>query len=95
MRLTLEQLANKISSKVSTISGWETGHRTVDLDDLRKIADVYGVHPSLLLFAPPGTDDLIRMQEAAALMAKMSPEDAAEWLRLGGRFTAKPPAEAN
>lgn len=86
-RLTLEQLADKIGSKVSTISGWETGQRTVDLDDLKRLADAYGVHPSLLLYAPPGSDHLIQLQEAANLLSNMSPQDAAEWLRLGGRFT--------
>lgn len=93
-RLTLERLADMIGSKVSTISGWETGQRTVDLDDLKRLADAYGVHPSMLLYAPPGSDELIRLQEAAHLLAKMTPEDAAEWLRLGGRFAATPPQAA-
>jgi transcriptional regulator with XRE-family HTH domain len=88
-RLTLERLANMIGSKVNTISGWENGKRTVDLDDLQKLADAYGVHPTLLLHAPPGTQELLRLQEAAQLLATMTPEDAAEWLHLGSRF-AKP-----
>jgi len=93
-RLTLEQLADKIGSKVSTISGWETGSRTVDLDDLKRLADAYGVHPALLLHAPPGSDDLLRLQGAAELLSKMSAEDAAEWLRLGARFTQSTSAPA-
>jgi transcriptional regulator with XRE-family HTH domain len=85
-KFTLEQLAERIGSKPNTISGWETGGRTVDLDDLKKIADAYGVHPAALLFAPPGDKLFIDMKEASAILARMPPEAIAEWLAIGRRI---------
>jgi transcriptional regulator with XRE-family HTH domain len=88
--LTLEQLENKIGSKANTISGWETGNRTVDLDDLKKLADTYGVHPAALLFAPPGGQEFDRLREAAGLLQEMDGSAAAEWLAIGRRIVPKP-----
>ena len=45
-KLTLEALAEQMGSKVSTLSGWETGRRILDLEDLQKLALYYGVHPA-------------------------------------------------
>lgn len=81
--LTLEQTANIIGSKPNTISGWETGGRKVDLDDLKKLADAYGVEPAALLFAPPGGPKFEAMKEASNLIENMSPERAKAWLELG------------
>ncbi|WP_182356640.1 helix-turn-helix domain-containing protein [Komagataeibacter europaeus] len=81
--LTLEQVGNIIGSKANTISGWETGGRTVDLDDLKKLADAYGVHPAALLFEPPGGEQFQAMREASGLLEKMTPERAEAWLNLG------------
>jgi transcriptional regulator with XRE-family HTH domain len=91
-KFTLEQLSERIGSKPNTISGWETGSRTVDLDDLKKIADAYGVHPAALLFAPPGGQLFISMKEAADLLSRMDQDAIAEWLAIGRRIApqAKP-----
>ncbi|MFT9360716.1 helix-turn-helix domain-containing protein [Acetobacter okinawensis] len=89
--LTLEQTANMIGSKPNTISGWETGGRKVDLDDLKKLADAYGVDPAALLFAPPGGPKFEAMKEASNLIEDMSPEHAKAWLELGKAIVSKKP----
>ena len=53
----LEGLAAEIGSKKNTISGWENGRRRINLDDLKKLADVYKVKPQELLSPPEGLDD--------------------------------------
>jgi transcriptional regulator with XRE-family HTH domain len=53
----LEGLAAAIGSKKNTISGWENGRRRINLDDLKKLADVYKVKPQELLSPPEGLDD--------------------------------------
>jgi transcriptional regulator with XRE-family HTH domain len=87
--LTLEQVQNRIGSKVSTISGWETGGRTVDLDDLKKLAEVYQVHPAALLFAPPGDRHFKDMRDASLLLTSMTEKQAAAWLAMGAELAAK------
>jgi transcriptional regulator with XRE-family HTH domain len=53
----LERLAEQIGSKKNTISGWENGRRRINLDDLKKLADVYKVRPQDLLDPPDGDPD--------------------------------------
>ena len=85
--MTLEQLAEQTGSKVSTLSGWETGRRAVDLNDLAKLADAYGVHPAALLFAPDDAGPKVkRMQEASTLAEQMPDDAAADWLAMGRRI---------
>lgn len=86
--LTLERLENIIGSKGNTISGWETGSRTVDLDDLKKLADAYGVHPAALLFEPPGGLEFERLRSADAVLKKMDPDSAKLWLEMGNKLAS-------
>ena len=92
--MTLEMLAGQIGSKVSTISGWETGRRQMDLEDLNKLAAHYGVHPAALLFAPDEAELILaRMQAASTIARRMDPEAASEWLALGKRLAPPDPSE--
>ena len=84
--MTLEQVGNAIGSKVNTISGWETGARTVDLDDLKRLADTYGVHPAALLFAPPGGPEFDRLKSVDALLKEMDEEAARLWFDIGHKL---------
>ena len=90
-KLTLEQLANLIGSKVSTIQGWEVGTRDMDLKDLQKLAEFYGVPAAALLEAPPGSADMERLRRAARIVRDAPAEVAEDWLRMGERLT--PPEE--
>ncbi len=87
--LTLEQLENIVGSKFNTISGWETGARTVDLDDLKKLADAYGVHPAALLFAPPGGPKFEQLKSADSLLEGMDEETAKLWFDMGRKLASK------
>lgn len=87
-RLTLQVVADKIGSKINTISGWETGTRTVDLDDIAKLADAYGVHPAALLFAPDDQTQFETMRDVLNLVADMPPAVRETWLRLGQQLKA-------
>lgn len=89
-KLTLEGLAEKIGSKISTLSGWENGSRAVDLEDLRRLASFYGVPTAALLMTPEEGGPMAgRMARAAGRAANMTEGDAEEWLRLGERFETK------
>lgn len=88
-KLTLARLAEAIGSKVSTIQGWETGARHVDLEDLGRLANHYGVHPAALLFAPDDAAGKVsRMQRASTIAERIEAEAAEEWLRLGQRLAS-------
>ena len=84
--LSQEQVANILGVKNNTISGWETGARVLDLEDLEKLAAVYGVHPATLLVAPeegPVADD---MRKASEIARRLSRDAAKEWLAVGDRM---------
>jgi transcriptional regulator with XRE-family HTH domain len=81
--LTLEQLAVLIGSKTNTISGWETGNRGVDLDDIKRIADAYGVHPAALLFAPDDQAGFESLRELLSVATAMTEESRSAWLAIG------------
>jgi transcriptional regulator with XRE-family HTH domain len=49
---TLADVSRRIGSKVNTISGWETGNRRVNLDDLSRLAEIYEVSAADLLRPP-------------------------------------------
>jgi transcriptional regulator with XRE-family HTH domain len=91
-KLTLEQLANMIGSKVSTIQGWEVGARAMDLKDLEKLAAYYGVPAAALLEAPPGSADMERLRRAARIVRDAPADVAEDWLRMGERLA---PSEDN
>lgn len=88
--LTLEQLANRIGSKANTLSGWETGTRTLDLEDLQRLAAAYEVHPAALLFAPPGGPKFENLRLASEILEHVDPEVAREWLSVGTRLAKLP-----
>ena len=91
--MTLEQVANIFDSKISTIAGWETGDRSVDLDDVAKLAIAYNVHPAMLLFAPPGGSEFEQLRRASEALRAMAPEDAEDWLRMGRRLARAEPID--
>ncbi|MBC9208913.1 helix-turn-helix transcriptional regulator [Roseomonas aerophila] len=81
---TLRALAEHTGNKISTLSSWENGVRAMDLDDLRKLADFYEVHPAALLMTPSEAASKIPVMQQAASIAQSMPEDvAASWLTMG------------
>lgn len=84
--LSQEQVANILGVRNNTLSGWETGARVLDLEDLEKLAKVYGVHPASLLLAPDLGPQAEAMRKASELARRMEPEAVAEWLAVGSRM---------
>lgn len=91
--MTLERVANAIGIKINTLSGWETGARAVDLNDLDKLATFYGVHPAALLLAPEEGPRFDAMRQASNMAEQMGPDAAKDWLALGQRLLPKPPLD--
>lgn len=81
--LSQEQVANILGVNKSTVHRWETGKRAVDLEDLRRLAEIYEVDPIALLLSP--TDhDLARRLHAALEVLKAAPDGVADrWLQIG------------
>lgn len=77
----------------NTVSGWETGSRRVKLDDLEKLAKLYGIHPAALLLAPEEGPKFEAMRRASHLAEQMGPSTAEDWLRMGERIVPKTPDE--
>ncbi len=93
--LTLRALAEQAGSKVSTLSGWETGRRRMTLADLAMLAGFYGVHPAAMLLAPGnGREAAGRMRAVLAVAASLSADDAAAWLGIGSRICGRPDGAA-
>ena len=92
---TLQSLALLIGSKSNTIHGWESGKRTVDLDDLIRIAAAYGVHPAALLFAPTESAQFETVREATQIALRMDPDTASLWLASGRKMAPGQAPEDN
>ncbi len=89
--MTLETVAAGVGVKFNTLSGWETGARKLDLEDLQKLASFHGVHPAVLLLAPEEGPRFEAMRRASQLAERMGPDVAEDWLRMGERLV--PPLE--
>jgi hypothetical protein len=63
----------------------------VDLKDLERLAQHYGVPPAALLYAPPGGKEFERMQRAAKVVHDAPADAADDWLRMGERLIPEPP----
>lgn len=81
--MSQEQVANILGVNKSTVHRWETGKRAVDLDDLRRLATIYGVDPVALLLSP-SDHDLARRLDTALTVLKAAPAGVADrWLQIG------------
>jgi transcriptional regulator with XRE-family HTH domain len=91
---TLEKVAEAIGSKVNTISGWETGNRGINLDDLSRLAGVYEVSPADLLQSPAEYE---RRQSAGRLVEiadRLTPDQAAHLFWLAEEMASLAPRPA-
>lgn len=91
-KLTLSQLAEASGFAVSTLSGWENGDREVGMEDLRRLAAVYDVHPAALLLNPEEAGPIVaRMIKASGLAQRMGEQAADQWLAVGETMAGKRP----
>jgi transcriptional regulator with XRE-family HTH domain len=83
---TQEQVANILGIRNSTLSGWETGSRILNLKDIENLAKVYDLHPAALLMPPAESERVELMRQASDVAGRLDSEAGAEWVRLGQRL---------
>lgn len=86
-KLTLADVSRLVGSKVNTISGWETGNRGLNLDDLSRLAGVYEVSTADLL-QPPQADESSQAQQPRKDGRSSPEEDSGVQKAMGGRLRA-------
>ena len=74
--LTQEQLANILNVTKSTVSRWEKGVRHIDMADLQRIAEAFGVDPVALFLAPEDIDSARAIHRFTALLKEIGLERA-------------------
>ena len=90
--LSQEQVANTLAVNKSTIHRWETGARTVDLADLERLAELYGVDPIALLMAPGDVQLAADLTAAKAILTSRDPDATRTWLEMGSKLPLDPAA---
>ena len=89
--LSQEQVANTLAVNKSTIHRWETGARTVDLADLERLAELYGVDPIALLMAPGDVQLAHDLSNAKGILTSRDPDATRTWLEMGNKLPALKP----
>jgi transcriptional regulator with XRE-family HTH domain len=85
--LTLEHVANIIGIKTNSLSDKELGKRPVDTDELKKLAEIYGCEPWMLLAAPPNSEKLTHLKRASGLIDTLPSKQVSVWLGIGDTLT--------
>ena len=84
--LSQEQVANILAVNKSTIHRWETGSRTVDLADLERLAEIYGIDPIALLMAPGDVQLATDLTVAKDILTSRSADATRVWLEMGTKL---------
>jgi len=82
--LSQEQVGNILGIDKSTVHRWETGKRAMDLTDLQRLAETYGIDPVALLMSPDDAELAARLSKAKSILEHISAEAADRWLATGG-----------
>ena len=72
----------------ATLAKWELGETALRVEMLRLLAQVYGVSPDLLLFAPGERRLPGQMRRALEIVDRAEPEAVERWLALGEALAA-------
>ena len=90
--LSQEAVADALAVNKSTVHRWESGARALGLDDLGRLAAIYGVDPVALLLAPGDVQLASDLSAAKAVLASRCPDAARTWLALGRKLPPAVPA---
>jgi transcriptional regulator with XRE-family HTH domain len=82
-RLTLEKVAAEMGIAKNTLSEKENGIKRITLDELEKLAEIYGCSPLALLMAPDDGPRAEAMREAADIARTRDPQALQDWLSMG------------
>lgn len=88
--LSREEVVNKIGTSASgaptsqaTLAKWESGETGVRVQDLEVLAQIYGITPDRLFFAPGDERTPTLMRRAFDILKNADPEKLERWLSLG------------
>jgi transcriptional regulator with XRE-family HTH domain len=87
-RLTLEKVAAEMGIAKNTLSEKENGIKRITLDELEKLAEIYGCSPLALLMAPDDGPRAEAMREAADIARTRDPQALQDWLSMGKHLPA-------
>ncbi len=82
-RMSLEQVAAALGTVKSVMSEKERGLKPVTLDDLERLAVIYGTSPLALLLAPEDGPRAEAMRQAAEIARTRDDEATRNWLAMG------------
>jgi transcriptional regulator with XRE-family HTH domain len=89
-RLTLEKVAAEMGIAKNTLSEKENGIKRITLDELERLAEIYGCSPLALLMAPDDGPRADAIREAADIARTRDEGALRNWLSMGQHL---PPAE--
>lgn len=81
--LSQEAVADILGLDRSQVHRWETGKRNLHMEDLRRLAEIYGVPFFALVMSPDNLDVAKMLAEAHDILKSGSPEAVAAWLAMG------------
>lgn len=82
-KLTLEDVAAKIGVGPQAIHKWETGKVPITLDNLRLLAEAYGIKVGSLLLNPEESELAERLHRAQNVLLSLPAEKVERWLGMG------------
>ena len=78
----------------ATVAKWESGETAVRVQDLKLLAEIYGVRPEQLLYSPTASQTVERMRQAYEVIATRDPAAVDRWLASGTDLKETPPEPA-
>ena len=88
--MTLEQVANIVGKKHTSVGRWERGVMKLTTDDLAELARIYQATPTQLM-GPPETAGLVAtLDRAQTIIEGMDREALEQWLSIGEKLRRTP-----
>jgi transcriptional regulator with XRE-family HTH domain len=81
--LSLETVAAALKKAHTTVSRWERGDVPIAVENLEKLAEVYGVTLRQLEFPPDAAALVAFMDQAQHIIADLDRERLEQWLAIG------------
>ena len=78
---TQEQLGNILGVGKSAVSRWESGQRHMNMDEIKRIADIFGIEPMALFLAPDDHDKAQAISAFAQLVDEIGVERATAFIK--------------
>jgi transcriptional regulator with XRE-family HTH domain len=85
--MSLEQVANMVGKKHSTISRWERGLMNLNTSELEALARIYGASPTQLMGSPDAAALIGVLDRTQRIADGMDAETLEQWLSIGERLT--------